>query len=366
MIPELPAHLRKMGGGQYIGYIIALFTFTAGLARPFSGKLTDTIGRVPVMAFGSIVCFICGFFYPIVLSISGFLWLRFIHGMSTGTKPTATSAYVADIIPVDRRGEAMGTLGLFTATGMSIGPSIGSWFTTSFGINSMFYLSSAFALLSIVILANMKETLSVKQRFSFKLFILKKDEFFEMEVIAPFLVCLLLSFGSGVVITLIPDLGNSLGVANKGLFFTVYTVVSVVMRLFFSKSSDKYGRIFMLIIASVFLVLGMLSLAFTHSIFMFFVSSLLFGVTAGLSMPNFQAWTADLSREENRGKAMGTMYIALELGIGLGAYFGGELFNFFKNGMQIAFLLSALFAFFSLLYLIRLKKRASITLQQPN
>ncbi len=53
MIPELPAYLTRMGGADYKGYIIGLFTLMAGLSRPFSGKLTDTIGRAPVMIFGS-------------------------------------------------------------------------------------------------------------------------------------------------------------------------------------------------------------------------------------------------------------------------------------------------------------------------
>jgi len=45
LIPELPAYLSSLGGSGYKGYIIGLFTITAGLSRPFSGRLTDTIGR---------------------------------------------------------------------------------------------------------------------------------------------------------------------------------------------------------------------------------------------------------------------------------------------------------------------------------
>ena len=62
LIPELPAYLSDLGGAQYIGLIIALFTLTAGISRPFSGKLTDTIGRKPVMIFGAVVCLVCGCF----------------------------------------------------------------------------------------------------------------------------------------------------------------------------------------------------------------------------------------------------------------------------------------------------------------
>src|SRR5215207_1400988 len=125
LIPELPAYLSSLGGTAYKGYIIALFTLTAGLSRPFSGRLTDTIGRVPVMAIGSIVCFVCGFLYPLFATVSGFLLLRLFHGFSTGFKPTATSAYIADIIPSNRWGEAMGIHGLCFSTGLAIGPAIG-------------------------------------------------------------------------------------------------------------------------------------------------------------------------------------------------------------------------------------------------
>ncbi|MCB0677887.1 MAG: MFS transporter, partial [Saprospiraceae bacterium] len=99
IIPELPAYLSSLGGEDYKGLIISLFTLTAGLSRPFSGKLTDTIGRVPVMVIGTLVCVVCSLLYPFLSSVAGFLLLRLFHGFSTGFKPTASTAYVADIVP---------------------------------------------------------------------------------------------------------------------------------------------------------------------------------------------------------------------------------------------------------------------------
>ncbi|MFM8484819.1 MAG: MFS transporter, partial [Bacteroidota bacterium] len=80
MIPELPAYLTGMGGEGYKGWIIALFTITAGISRPFSGKLTDTIGRIPVMYVGTIACVVSSLLYPWLAFVSGFLALRFFHG----------------------------------------------------------------------------------------------------------------------------------------------------------------------------------------------------------------------------------------------------------------------------------------------
>ena len=353
MIPELPAYLAKLGGKEYVGLIIALFTFTAGVSRPFSGKITDTVGRVPVMAFGSLVCFVCGLLYPYLITVWGFLTLRLIHGFSTGTKPTATSAYVADVVPANRRGEAMGMLGLFTAMGMSLGPAIGSWLATDFSMNVMFWTSSAFALLSIGILLQMPETLVNRQPFRFSLLRLKKDEIFDKKALPPFIVLLLQSFGSGVVLTVISTFSASLGITNKGLFFTVYTVASLVVRFIFSKSSDRYGRIPVLFISTVVLACSMGLLLLTNSTIMFWIAAVVYGMSWGMNSPTVQAWTADLSDEKTRGRAMATMYIALEAGIGLGALGAGWLLNHVSGeaGINASFLAAGVLALVAVGYL---------------
>ncbi|WP_420147533.1 MFS transporter, partial [Spirosoma sp.] len=352
MIPELPAYLTKLGGREYVGLIIALFTFTAGISRPFSGKITDTVGRVPVMAFGSLVCFICGFLYPYLITVWGFLTLRLIHGFSTGTKPTATSAYVADVVPADRRGEAMGMLGLFTAMGMSLGPAIGSWLATDFSMNVMFWTSSAFALLSIGILLRMPETLVNRQPFRFGLLRLKKDELFDKHALPPFIIQLLQAFSSGVVLTVISTLSMSLGITNKGLFFTVYTIASLAVRLLFSRTSDRYGRVPVLFISSAFLAVSMVLLILTDSPVWFWAAAICYGMSWGMNTPTLQAWTADLSDEHTRGRAMATVYIALEAGIGLGAVASGWLLNHVaESGIDASFALSGLLALGAVGYL---------------
>jgi MFS family permease len=359
LIPELPDYLTNLGGREYVGLIIALFTLTAGLARPFSGKLTDTIGRVPLMAFGSIVCFVCGLAYPMVVGVWGFLLLRLFHGFSTGTKPTATAAYVADIVPADRRGEAMGGLGLFTATGMSIGPAIGSWVASQTGINVLFYGSSAFALLSILILLRLPETLSPKKPLRLSLFRLTRSEIFDLQALRPFIVLLLQSFSSGAVLTVAPALSTALGIGNKGIFFTVYTLASLLSRIFFARTSDRQGRVPVLAVSTGVLTISLVILSVTNNPILFFGAAILYGASWGMNSPTVQAWTVDLSTEATRGRALATMYIALEAGIGLGALVGGWLFTRWAGGIQLAFGTSAVLALIGTIYLGWLWKRSS-------
>lgn len=362
LIPELPSYLSAMGGGDYKGFIIGLFTLTAGLSRPFSGRLTDRIGRVPVMAFGSLVCFLCGFLYPLFITVMPFLLLRLVHGFSTGFKPTGTSAYIADIIPADRRGEAMGIHGMCMGVGSAFGPAVGSFISQSFSINVLFYTSSVFALMSIVILINMKETLKDKVPLSVDAFKLGWRDIFEPDVFNPALITFLIYFGFGAVATLTPDFSNYLGLQNKGIYFMVFTIFSILVRFAAGKISDRKGRIPVTIAGCVVLIVSMVVTGLAQSVFMFLAGAAFFGIAMGILSPVLSAWTVDLSGDHNRGRAIATMYVTLEAGIGLGAVLSAAIFHNQNENLLPAFLAMAGFALLALVYSILLyqyKKRTS-------
>lgn len=361
LIPELPAYLSKMGGAEYKGLIIALFTLTAGISRPFSGRLTDTLGRVPVMATGSIVCFVCGFLYPVLGTVAGFLFLRLIHGFSTGFKPTATAAYVADIIPQGRWGEALGFHGLCFSTGMAIGPAIGSAITLYFSIDILFYVSSLFALLSIVILMNMKETLTVKQKFSWSILKLTRKDIIALEVLPAAIVTFLSYIAYGAILTLIPDWSAHLGIGNKGMFFMIFTIASLLIRFGAGKASDKYGRINVIKIGLALLVLSLFVTGFGNSFTGLVLGAALYGIAVGVLSPALNAWTVDMSLPDHRGKAMATMYIALEAGIGLGALFAGWYYQDVIAKIPLVMYASAVITLLALFYMILRHKQKNIT-----
>ncbi len=357
MIPELPGFLTKLGGAEYKGLIIALFTLMAGISRPFSGKLTDTVGRVPVMIFGSLVCVVCSLLYPVLSTVSGFLLLRFFHGFSTGFKPTATSAYGADVVHESRRGEALGALAIGYSLGSSIGPLAGSYLVMNYSYNTMFYVSALFALGSVSILYNIKETLANPQKFSISLLKIKRTEIFDSSSVKPAVIMLLLCFSIGCVLTLSPDLSESVGMHNKGFFYACYTVASLLIRIVAGKSSDRYGRIIVLIFSSLTMVIGMVFLSFAHSVTMVIVSASILGFSVGMNGPTIMAWTVDLCKPENRGRAVASVYIALELGIGSGAIFSGWIYNNKLENLVYAFMLPGVLAFVSMVLLITWRRQ---------
>lgn len=363
LIPELPDYLSKMGGGEFKGLIIALFTVTAGLSRPFSGKLSDTIGRVPVMAFGSLVCFVCGFLYPVTTTILPFLLLRLVHGFSTGFKPTGTAAYIADIVPFNRRGESMGIHGLIGSLGMAFGPFLGGWIVQHFDFNILFYTSSVLSFLSIAILINMKETLPAQRKEAFRWSLLKinRHEIFDGSVMPVVVVVFFCLFSYGAVITLIPDLSKSIGLKNKGFYFLIYTLASIGVRFIAGRWSDKKGRPNVLIIGCLFIILSLVFLVFTRDIRLLTLSAVLFGVGNGIVSPITQAWTIDLCAEENRGKAVATMYIALEAGIGLGALLPTFIYRNRVENLPASFIFTTAVVSMALIYLLIYNRKHSVS-----
>lgn len=336
LIPELPSYLSSLGGSEYIGLIIALFTLTAGLSRPFSGVLTDKVGRKPVMVFGALICVVCGLFYPILGTVSGFLLLRLIHGFSTGFSPTAIVAYVADIIPKERWGEAFGIQGLCFSTGLALGPAIGSSIRLYYSFDLLFHCSSAMALLSIILISKLKETLTDRQSFKLKLLKISKNDIISLEVLKPAIITFLSYSAFGMVLTLIPDWSDHLGIANRGTFFIVFTISSLTIRFLAGKVSDKKGRKVVAISGLSLLFFSMIVMGYCDSPNGLLTAGVIYGLSMGILSPALNAWTVDLSPQNQRGKGVATMFIALEAGIGLGALFSGWYYHSFIENIPTA------------------------------
>ncbi|MCE2731872.1 MAG: MFS transporter [Flammeovirgaceae bacterium] len=351
MIPELSGYLTSLGGEEYKGLIISLFTLTALISRPFSGKLADTIGRVPIMFFGTAVCIVCSFLYPVLASVSGFLFLRLIHGFSTGFTPTGLTAYLSDVIPAEKRGEAMGILGTAGSIGMAAGPAIGGEIANQFSLDALFYASSIFATASVAILFNVRETLQTKKNFTLAALKLEKYDLLEPRVIIPCIIMLLACYAYGAIFTVLPDFGLYIGIENKGVPFTFLTIASLAVRLIAGKLSDKIGRVAVLRLSTFLIVTGMLIIAFANSAFMALAGITIYGMAQGMTSPTLFAWATDLSLNQFKGRGIASLYIFMEAGIGIGALASGFIYGNKSTNFLYTFIICALIALVAFLYL---------------
>ena len=350
VIPELPQFLTDLGGAQYKGLIISLFAFTAALSRPLSGKMADQWGRKPVMLFGALVSAVAGLLYLFAFNLVVFFLIRAFHGLSAGFKPTGDTAYLADVTDGSKRGEALGLLGMSSSAGMAAGPAIGSSIAMHVGLEWMFLTASLTALTSILIMQGMKESKPRDKSQSLRIKLGRYD-LFDKRIIGPSIVMILTVYSFGMALTIIPDFSVYIGIKNKGLFFTIMLIISVLTRLVSGKASDKIGRIKTLYFGAATLFVAQFILAIAWNEMLFVFGAIVFGMAAGINSPTLFAWTVDLADPKYRGRALSTLYIALEIGILLGALLSAMFYANESSNFSIAFgsgALLALLALFSL------------------
>lgn len=124
-IPVLPLYAKHFGATEFVnGLLTGVFSLMVMVAAPLWGKLSDRIGRRPVLII-SILGSAVGYF---LMGWAGSLtWLfvaRIIDGASGGNVATA-QAYIADITKPEERSKAMGMIGAAFGLGFIIGPAIG-------------------------------------------------------------------------------------------------------------------------------------------------------------------------------------------------------------------------------------------------
>lgn len=362
IIPELNWFITEMNGANHKGLIITLFSISAMISRPFSGKLSDTIGRKKVMIIGIVIGGLVTLLYPLFGIVSFFLFLRFMHGFSAGFAPTGATALITDVLPQNKRGVGMGIWGVFFSVGMGIGQALGSPIKNTLGMNSLFFISAISAGLAVIMVMMLKETLPNPVKFKFSLLKITWKDVLEPSVIPAFIVMTLSAAASGMTLVITPEISGYLGIENKGWFFLFYVISTMLVRLFASGVSDIIGRRKTLIMGMSLLTISLIMVATANTVFLYTASAVTFGFATGITSPTLFAWTADLSHPERRGIGSGTLFIGLELGVMIGSASTLLTYQNTFDSVAITLLPIILLSALSVVYLVwHLKFRESIT-----
>ena len=322
ILPELNSYITQLGGSEYKAFSLLLFTFIAGSSRPFSGKLANLIGRKPLMYFGIIVSVICLFLYPLLsfLGLIPYLLIRSLHGLSTGFNPTGTTAFVADIIKPQNRGEAMGIFGILISLGTGVGNALGSPIKAALDFNGLFIVAGIVSLASLVFLPFVHETAPNVQKFKWNMLKINVADLFEKTVWLPTLVMFLNVGAFAVVLIVTPDHCESIGLSNKGVFVASSILSTIITRLFSGRLSDKYSRELFVTIGTALMASSIVYLIFAQTTPLIVIGGLIYGIGTGFSSPSLFAWVTDLTNDSNRSRGISTLFIGLEFGLFFGCW----------------------------------------------
>ena len=83
-----------------------------------------------------------------------------------------------------------------------------------------------------------------------------------------------------------------------------------------------------------------------------------FGLGYGMASPSLFAWVVDLASNKTRGRALSTVFLALEIGIGSGALFSAILYQSQEERLPWIFTGSAALTIVGFIYLMISSRKA--------
>ena len=89
----------------------------------------------------------------------------------------------------------------------------------------------------------------------------------------------------------------------------------------------------------------------TEALVIPFILGALYGFGGGVASPTVFAWTVDLSNQKFRGRGISTLFLSLEIGIGLGALVSGWLFNNETANLPLVFWVCSFLVLMAIVYL---------------
>jgi DHA1 family multidrug resistance protein-like MFS transporter len=139
VIPLFPLYAKQQGADLHmIGVMTAAFLVTNLGCLYAAGKLSDRLGRRPLMAAGLLGFAFCSLGFLWLRDPWAFTALRALEGVAAACFLPAALAYVADRYPAHERGTRIAQLAMAENLGLLLGPVFGGLLAAACGLSSLF------------------------------------------------------------------------------------------------------------------------------------------------------------------------------------------------------------------------------------
>lgn len=125
VVPLLPLYADSAGfSARQIGFLQSAYPFCQLFAAPILGRLSDRLGRKPVLVASQIGTTIGFLILALTQRFELMLLARMLDGASGGNILVA-QAYIADVTSPQERSKSLGLMGMVFGLGFIIGPALG-------------------------------------------------------------------------------------------------------------------------------------------------------------------------------------------------------------------------------------------------
>jgi MFS family permease len=320
VVPVLAFSAKEYGvDGMTLGLILGSFSLMQFLFSPIWGRLSDRIGRKPVLMI-SLAGNVLGFLtFAFASNVAMLFASRILCGIAAASIATA-QAYVADSTEESKRAKGMGIISMAFGLGLVFGPPIGgvlSAIGTEMHLPAPLIPGAAAALLSTTALLMAAVVLpesnltprKPKARWyafdteSWSLFFNAR----RLRLAGLSLAVLMCTLASLAPILVLAGRDQfSLSAREVGYLFGLMGVVVVALQIgFVDRMSRRFGDVGAALIGAGALMGGLIAVPFTHSTTALIAATCLMGVGQGLCNPTLSSFISKMAPASNRGSILG-------------------------------------------------------------
>lgn len=150
LIPVTPYIVREFRTDALtVGLLTVVYAMAQFFAAPLLGRLSDRLGRKPVL----LVCILGSSIGYFIFGIGGALWVLFLSRVIdgiTGGNISVAAAYIADVTPPQERAKNFALLGAAFGLGFILGPAI-SAVLVPFGLSAPAFAAGLLSLTSALV-----------------------------------------------------------------------------------------------------------------------------------------------------------------------------------------------------------------------
>lgn len=154
IIPALPTYAQRLHASEFtVGMLIASYSLMQFFFTPIWGRLSDKLGRRPMLLF-SLAASAIGY---LIWGLTDSLWMLFLSRLVAGfgnANIAVAQAYISDVTSLENRAKGMGLVGAAFGLGFVIGPAIGCGLSAlGMSLGALGFVAFAFSLLDLILTA---------------------------------------------------------------------------------------------------------------------------------------------------------------------------------------------------------------------
>lgn len=352
VVPILAFVSKEYGAsGMTLGLILGSFSLMQFLFSPVWGRLSDRIGRRPVLMislFGNVLGFAC---FALASNVILLFATRIISGIASASIPAA-QAYIADTTDETTRAKEMGRISLAFGLGLVLGPPLGG-FLSSLGAGQHLrptvlpgvaaaLMSSVALIMAIFALPESLKPGAASAHVRGSIFdqeswaVLFRSRALRLSAGAlAILMCTLASLSP--ILVLVGRDRYALTAREIGALMGLMGVVVIILQLgVLDRLSRRFGDVLTSMIGGVSLVIGLLLIPFAAARIVLAAAMCLAGVGQGLCHPALSAFLTKVAPPSHRGGILGVSSSMTALARVAGPALVGLAYDAMKTGGAIA------------------------------